>query len=152
MFTIKLSAQNLDLSVLSSSGNYFSKSNGSLSWNLGELKTETLQSPDYIITQGFEQSGYKVTTVDNNSGTGVGIIIYPNPVQKYLHIEFPAGKYTYLFAEVYSISGEKLQYGNIDLKNNTLELKNYSTNLLLLRLYDIKGNHVQSFQLLKINQ
>lgn len=50
-----LSAQSLSPVVVSSSGDHFQATNGSVSWTLGELVTETYASTNIVLTQGFQQ-------------------------------------------------------------------------------------------------
>ena len=50
-----ISAQSVSPEVISSSGDYFEGVNGSLSWTLGEIATETYTAGNIILTQGFQQ-------------------------------------------------------------------------------------------------
>ncbi|RLD57998.1 MAG: hypothetical protein DRJ05_08780 [Bacteroidetes bacterium] len=50
-----ISAQTTTPDVITSSGAYFSNTNGSLSWTLGELATETFSNGGNTLTQGFQQ-------------------------------------------------------------------------------------------------
>lgn len=52
---ILINAQSVSPEVISSSGDYFVGANGSLSWTLGEIATETFISGNIILTQGFQQ-------------------------------------------------------------------------------------------------
>lgn len=55
IFTSLCHAQSIDREVISSSGDYFEGTNGSISWTLGEIATETLTDGNIILTQGFQQ-------------------------------------------------------------------------------------------------
>lgn len=48
-------AQTIERSVFSSSGEYNKTATASMSWTLGEIASETLESPGIRITQGFQQ-------------------------------------------------------------------------------------------------
>lgn len=48
-------AQSVSPEVISSAGDYYENSNGSLSWTLGEIATETYTAGNIILTQGFQQ-------------------------------------------------------------------------------------------------
>jgi hypothetical protein len=50
-----ISAQSVSPQVVSSAGDYFEGTNASLSWTLGEIATETFNSENVILTQGFQQ-------------------------------------------------------------------------------------------------
>jgi len=47
--------QSLTPEVIVTSGDYFSETNASISWTLGEIATETFISGNTILTQGFQQ-------------------------------------------------------------------------------------------------
>jgi hypothetical protein len=58
-------AQSLSPTVVASSGDYFTGTNASLSWTLGEIATETFTSGNYILTQGFQQPfGISITGIN----------------------------------------------------------------------------------------
>lgn len=50
-----ISAQSVSPEVISSAGDYYENVNGSLSWTLGEIATETYTAGNIILTQGFQQ-------------------------------------------------------------------------------------------------
>jgi len=61
------SAQSIERDVISSSGDCFEEGNISLSWTLGEIATETYNSVNIILTQGFQQSfGIVIHGIDLN--------------------------------------------------------------------------------------
>ena len=75
----QLNAQQVGLSLLSSSGDYFENENYSISWSLGELAVETLSNTDNIITQGFQQTKLSTVGINENSLNNIHLTIYPNP-------------------------------------------------------------------------
>ncbi|MEZ5197256.1 MAG: hypothetical protein R2764_12900 [Bacteroidales bacterium] len=54
-FSTTLAAQSVSPEVVASSGDYYEGTNGSLSWTLGEIATETYSAGGVILTQGFQQ-------------------------------------------------------------------------------------------------
>lgn len=62
--SLVLFGQSLEPDVISSSGDYFKIQSGSITWTLGEIATETYNSGNIILTQGFQQtwqeSGYSL--------------------------------------------------------------------------------------------
>jgi len=50
-----ITAQSVSPEVISSSGDYYEGVNGSISWTLGEIATETYTAGNVILTQGFQQ-------------------------------------------------------------------------------------------------
>lgn len=63
--------QTISPEVIASAGDYFENGNGSLSWTLGELATETYSNGNITLTQGFQQS-YMI----NLSGIDLDLLVY----------------------------------------------------------------------------
>ncbi len=49
---------------IATSGEFFSNSNYSLNWTPGECVTETFTASENTLTQGFQQSLYVVTSIN----------------------------------------------------------------------------------------
>jgi hypothetical protein len=90
--------------VLTSSGDYFSSSEGSLSWTLGEPISETYNQ-NHILTQGFQQDYENILSVTQLTAH-IYPLVYPNPFTNKVFIDLP---------EFFN-SNEDLK---VDLKDNT---------------------------------
>lgn len=66
-----LMAQSVSPEVVSSAGDYYEGANGSLSWTLGEIATETYSNGTNILTQGFQQP-FTVTL----AGIDLDVLVY----------------------------------------------------------------------------
>lgn len=77
--------QYLSPEVLVSAGGEYSNNFASMSITVGETVTETLTSQHFILTQGFQQSGYVPgSNVDERKENRIGF--YPNPFVSILNI------------------------------------------------------------------
>ncbi len=75
----------LSQEVLTSSGDFFSNTNGSFSITIGEIIGETFSANNFYLTQGFQQ-----TEIVNNQLTSIEndfLTIYPNPTSDFFNIE-----------------------------------------------------------------
>ncbi|MCW3082661.1 MAG: hypothetical protein JWP12_27 [Bacteroidetes bacterium] len=80
-------SQSLNLSVISSYGNFGSGATGNLSSTLGEPMVATFTASSNILTQGFEQpDDAGMTAVPDNSSDQF-ISVYPNPATDRLSID-----------------------------------------------------------------
>ena len=84
-------AQTARLDVIANSGEFFSNPNHSLSWTLGECVTETFTAIGNTLTQGFQQSLYVVTSIDELTIEGNTVSVYPNPVSDLINISVKTG-------------------------------------------------------------
>ena len=53
---------------------------------MGETAVEIIGSSDFILTQGFQQPGMKISSEIKPEGNGVEV--YPNPATDYINIKF----------------------------------------------------------------
>ena len=82
LFSMKVTAQQ----VIANAGEFWNNSEGSLSWTIGEVVTETVTTASYQLTQGFQQiqEGYLVLS-DNLFLND--ITIFPNPFSSEVKIQ-----------------------------------------------------------------
>ncbi|MCF8346476.1 MAG: T9SS type A sorting domain-containing protein [Bacteroidales bacterium] len=104
-----LFSQSVELSptVISSAGNYSEAEGVSLSWTLGEIAVSSLQSDNYLLAQGFQQS-YPDNTGFVTDPIRWQIAIYPNPVKRLLRLQFDVPEPTDFMVEVQDVSGKLL--------------------------------------------
>jgi hypothetical protein len=105
--------------VIASGGNAHKNSSGVISWTLGELVIETFKNETGIITQGFQQSRLKVSSVDNILSGSIIITAYPNPAQDFLYIKTES-EIKGLRYSVVDVNGKEVSKGN--LTANPMEL------------------------------
>jgi hypothetical protein len=97
-------AQNQSPELISTAGDFFMSSNFNMSWSLGELETETFKTSTVILTQGFQQPAFNITSIKSNSlQTNLNIEVYPNPVRNFLTIKNydPSAYLTYQIYDMY---------------------------------------------------
>jgi hypothetical protein len=93
IFTVLLMAlafttysQQVSPEIIATAGDHFHNDNISLSWTLGEPVISTF-SGEYVLTQGFHQDLYIITSVDEVEITNLDIQIFPNPTPDYVNIQ-----------------------------------------------------------------
>lgn len=86
MIGLNTMCQQLSPEVIASAGDHFENGDISLSWTIGEPIISTFQG-DYILTQGFHQNMYMITSVDDMVFDDFKINIFPNPTPSLLNIE-----------------------------------------------------------------
>lgn len=85
-----LNAQKISPQVIASSGAAMKSSTINIEWTLGELSTETLKTPNFILTQGFHQP--KTTVVSTKEISILGVQVYPNPAKDVIYISNKSGE------------------------------------------------------------
>jgi hypothetical protein len=120
-------AQTLSSQVISSSGN----NNSSLCWTAGQISINTLQSNNTILTQGFQQSDYKIVSTVNFTETETAISFYPNPANTVLNIYSTSPQEKNI--ELYDSSGKLVYTGKFE-DNIQINVSNLKANLYLLKI------------------
>jgi hypothetical protein len=79
--------QTTNLSLISSSGDDYTSSNQQISWSLGEVATETYGNENTLLTQGFHQYSYTITSVNEPTVTDLKINVFPNPSNDFVTVQ-----------------------------------------------------------------
>lgn len=80
------SAQEVERSVISSSGGSYANGSGQLSFTIGEVVTATLSTGTNDLTQGFQQSTIFVASIENLK-TDFKLNVFPNPTTGIVYIK-----------------------------------------------------------------
>lgn len=81
--------------VIATNGNYSTSAQGSLSWTMGEVITETLSTVDGHFTQGFQQNYEDILAV-SDIGLNGELRIFPNPFQQEINLSISDSSPDYL--------------------------------------------------------
>lgn len=146
-------AQSAKLDVIASSGEFFSNSSHSLSWTLGECVIETFTASGNSLTQGFQQSGYVITSINQLTFDDFSIIVYPNPVSDLITIlvQTENSFQKLVLVKLLDSQGKIL----LDKKFSTdliqLDMSQYSGGFYLLKVANEDNKIIQNFKIQKIN-
>ena len=149
------SAQSLIPTVVSSQGDYFTSSGGSVSWTLGEIIGETYSSANNKLTQGFQQPKLLLTAVENTNSS-ISISIYPNPTSASVMIEFndsaPIAMGTKL--QMYDVHGNMVLESpiinsNPDGYRGVIDLRTLADGMYVANIINSENNTKQSYKITK---
>ena len=120
-------AQSITPMVVASAGNFFSASNGSISFTVGEPVTTTVTSFSNILTQGFQQPSYTTTAIDETETPVYNLTVYPNPTEGLIFIRDNGNNFS-TNTEIYVVDvlGRKLISQNFTNSELTLDLNKFS--------------------------
>ncbi len=104
LFTLLVSIQISAQQLVSGAGGFYAKTNGSLSWSLGEPAINTYVTSNSILTQGFQQYVRTGTAVQTVAGKST-IEVYPNPASSYINIDVNADQVSTYQFKLYDMNG-----------------------------------------------
>ncbi len=143
-------SQTLTPEVYATSGDYFTSTNNSLSWTLGETVIDTYSSTNNTLTQGFQQSSYFVSSVNENMNNSFLISVFPNPTNSFINICSESKGIEMMKIDLLDITG-KILHSETFQNNLQLNLLEYTSSVYFIRVYDKDNNSVKTFKLLKTN-
>ena len=154
---IYLSIFSFSQSIISTAGDYFTTDKYSLSWTLGETVIESFYN-DIILTQGFQQATLISNTqldtpyLDENGNVIIDdydVWLYPNPTKEYINIVIKSFSDVSSRIEMYDMIGNIIIDKTTDEYFEKIYLTNYSTNVFLLKITNLKTNNTRIYKILK---
>lgn len=144
---IAAKSQTVERDVIAAAGDDFKTSAFSLSWTLGEPVVETISNPsiNVMLTQGFHQSEFKVTAIKEPLAESFDISVYPNPTPDVLNIRLNSAKEEIIMVQLYSMTGERILFEQMQDKTLQLNLGNLSNASYLLSLRKLNGALITTY-------
>lgn len=143
-------SQTLSPDGWATSGDYFTNSNNSLSWTIGECITETYSSTNNALTQGFQQGKYNITSVEENKYSAFSVFVYPNPTSTFINISIKSTESGKMTVELLDITGKLIQSESFQ-NNFQLNVAEYSNSAYILHIYNDSNSLIKTFKLQKTN-
>lgn len=100
-------------SVVASAGNTSLGDNIQLDWTLGEVATLTIGNEDLLLTQGFHQPNYIITS-NPDVLVSSQIEAYPNPVTEKLLIDFAFDDHHQVNVQLLNALGQTIRFYNVE--------------------------------------
>lgn len=132
--------------VVSTQGDSYSNSSGIVDFTIGEVVINTLNDGSNDLTQGFHQTNWTITSVEDISNYNVSI--FPNPTDDVINVKTSVfeGVY-YVF---YDINGKLLKEGNLTSGQTPIDVSQFAAGSYILTLNN-KSENLKKFKLIKQN-
>jgi len=136
-------AQSISPQVIATTGGHGTTANAQLSWTVGEVAITTLSGGSNMLTQGFHQP-YDITTMIEETPSGMRLMVYPNPTTDQLQIAL-SGDHGGLALTMHDISGRSVFTTDIraDQQSMVVRMESYAAGTYVLRIFspDATVNH-----------
>jgi len=132
--------------VISSAGNFFENSAGSISGTVGEALIATHITSDKILTQGFHQTYLYIVGIEDINESLTGIEVYPNPAENFVYLKmnhFEGCSYV-----LYNMNGSVLHRNAILGETSEIDFSYLLPAVYLLKVFR-DHEEIQSFKILK---
>lgn len=143
-------SQTLSPEVIVPTGDFFKTPNASLSWTLGETVTETFSTPTSQLTQGFQQSHYIISSVNEASNDAIAINFYPNPATDFVTLTLSKNSLRFSVL-LYDLAGKLILQKHGFKEKAILDFSQITTGIYLLKVYDTDTNILKTIKIQKTN-
>jgi len=147
-----LFGQSVSSSVIATAGNSVETENLNVSWTVGEIAVETLEDgANVILTQGFQQGYFEITSIGDPLSDDFSISVYPNPATEFIWVDLKSSEEIEAIVEIYNMEG-KLVYNNeweFASGPNKIMLNDLNSSQYILRVTNSSGKILQTFKLIK---
>lgn len=146
LFALTIPFGSMGQEVVSSQGNSYTNSIGSIDFTIGEVVIKTESSAGIQLTQGFHQTNWNFLGIlDNNPN--ISISVYPNPTSDELNVE--VAEYNNLQYEMYDVNGRLVLKGILSGNITKIETRELLPASYSLVIQDNKFENLKTFKLIK---
>jgi len=145
-FMLNLSAQQTSPEIISTSGNYDSNTNNSISWTIGELVIETENNSNNTLTQGFHQNDYIITSMED-SDLDYQISVFPNPTTNHVFVKMNNNEDFHIY--LYDLNGKMLYHSKNENQTAQIDMSIFAKASYILRLHNVENQFIKSYKIIK---
>jgi len=143
-----VSAQSVSPELVSAAGEHYENTSYQLDWSIGEIAVETYSNASYVLTQGFHQNTYTVTSVDKLAFSDADMKAYPNPASDFITIESSDDTQKELTVELSDIQGKVYLIEKYTATKKKVNLEHFSKGIYFLNVKS-EGKTIKSFKIIK---
>ncbi|MBT3384533.1 MAG: T9SS type A sorting domain-containing protein [Prolixibacteraceae bacterium] len=134
--------------VIATSGQTSTNSSNQVSWTIGEIAIETVESASNTLTQGFHQTRIIVTALNELTTQDIEIKVYPNPTRDFVNIHF-SKKIDIPSYSLFDLSGKLIEQRNIISNEAKINMTEFAEGSYILKLISNKQQLLQTFKIIK---
>lgn len=145
------SGQKISSYVIASAGESAEAGDVSISWTLGELAIETFETTNIILTQGFQQGYFEITSIGEPLSNNFELKIFPNPATEYVMVDLQSEEIKDGIIQMYDMNG-RLVYNekfNVIEGPNRIDLADLNSSQYILKVSTASGEVLQTLKLIK---
>jgi hypothetical protein len=140
--------QSISQDVIAFAGENSKNTNGSLSWTIGEIETETINNSTTILTQGFQQGNISINSISELPGSEITIRVFPNPASSFVILEVDSKSSADLHFELYSLDGQLLLSRDLTTLQEFIDVQNLAPSIYILKVFNAR-NVFNVFEIVK---
>jgi hypothetical protein len=147
LFTFSISLLNAQSAVLAT-GTNASGGAGSVSYSVGQIAYLSKGTPSQVM-EGIQQA-YEITTLATNESSSKqeGILLYPNPFQDKLYLDFTVNNYKDSEYQLFDAQGKLIKSEKIWQSKSEFNFSALPSALYIIRI-NKNGENIKTFKIIK---
>ncbi len=101
-------SQSIETELIGTSGETFANESMIVDWSMGEIATETFQFENYLLSQGFQQGRYEISSLVQGLETNFQVTVFPNPTSDYIKLKMKSASAFDIVAQIVNMQGKTL--------------------------------------------
>ncbi len=154
LFASYLMSQTVTPQIIGTTGNISNQNNTQISYTVGEPVVQTVSSGNTIITQGYQQPHYNISVIHEQQDVLPNLILFPNPVNNNLTIQFNNNQQTFINIYLFDAIGKQLFFMQQLLSVNAfvdIPMNSYAAGKYILTIVIPNLNQTKTFEIIKNN-
>ena len=137
--------------VVAAAGGQAETSEYEVSWTLGDIAIETLESSSFVLTQGFQQAYFEITSIEKFQEEDLLLKVYPNPAADYIYITLESDKIKSVRIELFDLEGKIVinQQWYCSGGPYKIALNGLNSSFYFLKISTPAGKLLQTFKIIK---
>ena len=148
VFVIFFAYQTKAQQVIGNSAGDIKSEYGSLSWTLGEPVIKTIKGNNYFLTQGFQQSNFIITEIEDTPSLLYEINVYPNPVTTSLIIHIANTNISMMSYNMVNSKGSVIKSGDITTSETIIPVQDIVPSIYFIKIF-YKKKQTKTFKIVK---
>ena len=134
--------------LISSQGGYQSNETLSMTYSVGETVTETFSNPASILSQGFNQPSFTISTESKDVSLNMLIEAWPNPTNDYVILSVPGNKGKKISYRLFDLDGRLITGSGLTGNNIEIPFATLAPSIYFLKVY-VQDKEIQTFKIIK---
>lgn len=147
-----VNSQTIVQDVISSGGGYYDNGTSKLSVTIGETFTDTYSNSGTTLTQGFQQSDYNITELEETSKSNISATVFPNPTTNKINLKFEQKTDEAISYVLNDYSGKVIEKQAISKEETLVEVdfRNLVAGIYFLKVFNSNGDYLKTFKIEKL--
>jgi hypothetical protein len=134
--------------LISSQGGYQANETLSMTYSVGETVTETYSNPASILSQGFNQPSFTISTVSKDVSLNMLIEAWPNPTKDYVILSVPGNNGKKISYRLFDLDGRFITGSGLTGNNIEIPFATLTPSIYFLKVY-VQDKEIQTFKISK---